>query len=462
MVKKISKQRTVFMITLCMALVVLVVLGAVIWDKYTKNIYTSIDTNTASLEYFARYGTHLNFEGSLKINEEIFPDNVNLIIRSSYKEYELPLEYKLVDDEISFKTSEYINGGINLEILPEGEYIFLLKVETVNKAGSKNFCYYSLENCTDYEGFSYYTISSENSCNNVILEFDSHEYSFGKRRGEVLPVVKISISQTQLPEEYYDIYLEVGHGGDDPGAVGMLNGEEVTEYDLNIAIAQRVKVLLQNMGYKVILSHETNIDPPSYGKGGRAVLPNEVKAKYSFSIHCNSHELSIYTGTEVYAAKGSDFSFASLLAEKIVELSGGSYSNQTPNENHYYQADKGVFVRLFTPENVESTNKDALDCGAKAYENIKAYETNYYYMIREIGGIVTGAYVDGRNTEYGSNPYVNSNDVAEPYILEMNYVNNEESLLSLINNQEGYAKGTAEAINEYINTLKSESLKQIN
>ena len=69
--------------------------------------------------------------------------------------------------------------------------------------------------------------------------------------------------------------------------------------------------------------------------------------------------------------------------------------------------------------------------------------------------------MDGRNPEYDSNPYFNSNDVAEPYILEMNYVNNETTLRSLYENPQGYAKGAAEAIDEYVKALKSAKYENI-
>ena len=40
-------------------------------------------------------------------------------------------------------------------------------------------------------------------------------------------------------------------------------------------------------------------------------------------------------------------------------------------------------------------------------------------MLRETGGIVTGAYVDGRNKEFGKNKYYNSNIGVEAYLLEL-------------------------------------------
>ncbi len=461
MVKKINRKTQIYILIGVVLLFLAVSVIALGEYRSKNNVLASIEDRRAQLEFFSRYGTHFNLEGSLELSEDLAIGNASLVLISSDGGYKLPLEYEAANGRVSFTTSEYINGGINLEALEPGEFLLLLRLEEESPQGNNVKKYYTFDNVSGFDGFSYYTLSNGGECNNVSVEFTEGEHSSFAFLKKVFPLISVNVEKVVLPEEYCDFVLEVGHGGDDPGAVGYLDGEEITEYELNYTIAGRMKSILEEMGYRVELSHYDNTDVPSYGSGGRAVKPNEMKAKYSFSVHSNSHELAIYYGTEIYAANGSDFTFAKLLADKIVQESGGSYSNQDINETAYHSVAEGVFVRLFTPENVESTNKDAVELGASPYENIKAYETNYYYMIREIGGVLTGAYVDGRNPEYDANPYFNSNDVAEPYILEMNYVNNEASLRSLYENPEGYAKGAAGAINEYANALKSERYENI-
>ena len=461
MKKKVNKKTSKY-ILIGVVLVFLIVAGVAYGEHRTKNnIYALIEEEYARLESFTRYGTHFNAQGSLDFPEGISLKEAALVLKAPHSEYKIPVKYEISAEKLTFTASEYINAGINLEALELGEYLLLLRLEGESKNGLPAERYYTLENVSGYDGFSYYTLSNAGECNNVVVEFAQAEYSSFAGEKRVFPTVSLSVERVALPDEYCDFVLEVGHGGEDPGAVGYLDGEEITEYELNFAIASRMKSILEKKGYKVELSHYDNVDAPSYGSGGRAVKPNEMKAKYSFSVHCNSHELNIFSGTEVYAAGGSDFTFARLLADRIVQGSRGSYSNQDLNEPSCYSVADGVFVRLFAPENVESTNKEAVESGARPYENIKAYKTNYYYMIREIGGTVTGAYVDGRNQEYGSNPYFNSNDVAEPYILEMNYVNNKATLRSLYENPDGYASGAADAIDEYASRLKSEKYEDI-
>lgn len=69
-------------------------------------------------------------------------------------------------------------------------------------------------------------------------------------------------------------------------------------------------------------------------------------------------------------------------------------------------------------------------------------------MLRETGGIATGAYVDGRNPKYGINKYYNSNVGVEAYLLELGYINNDANLSKLLNEKEGYIEGVVQTIKE--------------
>ena len=71
---------------------------------------------------------------------------------------------------------------------------------------------------------------------------------------------------------------------------------------------------------------------------------------------------------------------------------------------------------------------------------------SYLYTIREVGGIATGAYVDGRNTAYGKNEYYNSNQGIECYQIEMGYMNSD--LQKVIEEEEDIAYAISEAIAE--------------
>ena len=80
----------------------------------------------------------------------------------------------------------------------------------------------------------------------------------------------------------------------------------------------------------------------------------------------------------------------------------------------------------------------------------KSTNTIYYYTIREVGGIATHAYNDGRYDNLDKNPYYNSNNTAESYLFEMGYLDNVQDLRNIQSNKEGYAKGVVTALQEYL------------
>lgn len=103
----------------------------------------------------------------------------------------------------------------------------------------------------------------------------------------------------------------------------------------------------------------------------------------------------------------------------------------------------GVYVRNFTKQVIKEYENTANRKGYEPY-NI-TLDTPYLYTIREVGGIATEAYVDGRNTSYAANKYYNSNQGIECYQLELGYIKND---LEIIKNEEDeITKAIAEVIN---------------
>lgn len=103
----------------------------------------------------------------------------------------------------------------------------------------------------------------------------------------------------------------------------------------------------------------------------------------------------------------------------------------------------GVYVRNFTKQVIKEYENTANKKGYEPYN--LTLDTPYLYTIREVGGIATGAYVDGRNTQYSANKYYNSNQGIECYQLELGYIKND---LEIIKNEESeITKAIAEVIN---------------
>ena len=90
------------------------------------------------------------------------------------------------------------------------------------------------------------------------------------------------------------IFIDAGHGGSNPGAVGP-NG--LKESDVNLDVALRLGRLLSSRNYEVKYSRTSNIN---IGLRERATLANQWGADYFISIHCNSNINPIDKDTSTY------------------------------------------------------------------------------------------------------------------------------------------------------------------
>lgn len=84
----------------------------------------------------------------------------------------------------------------------------------------------------------------------------------------------------------YVIGIDPGHGGDDSGAVGYINGVAYTERDMNFKVARKAKEALEKLGFTVVLSQdkESN-DDYIYNKMTKF---NQAEVDYAISIHHNA------------------------------------------------------------------------------------------------------------------------------------------------------------------------------
>ena len=182
-----------------------------------------------------------------------------------------------------------------------------------------------------------------------------------------------------------------------------------------------------------------------YNKGGRAVIPNEVKSKYTFSIHINKSGSSKVKGIELYTPSDINYDLAKDIVNNITSNTSLGYSS-----NRLYKKFDGIYTHNFT----ESEVKSAID--GYDEKNYKHYnvttKSNYLYMIRETGGFMTGAYVDNSNPDkVGVNPYYDSNIGNESYLLELGYISNSTDVNTLKEEQDALAKAISDSIIKEIN-----------
>jgi N-acetylmuramoyl-L-alanine amidase len=124
-----------------------------------------------------------------------------------------------------------------------------------------------------------------------------------------------------VPRGRYTIVIDPGHGGPDPGAVGI-NGLRETDVVLDVSL--QVASLLQAKGINVLLTRTSEVDvdlPP------RVALANNSRADLFLSIHANALSLDRpdVNGVETfYFEGGRSRSLAQAVQEQILAISPGS------------------------------------------------------------------------------------------------------------------------------------------
>ena len=100
-------------------------------------------------------------------------------------------------------------------------------------------------------------------------------------------------SKEDQPREYYKVFIDAGHGGSDPGALGF----GYRESDLNLQIAKKIESKLKSRGIDVKMSRSSDI---YYSLSERAEMANDYGADAFVSIHQNSAESASANGIETY------------------------------------------------------------------------------------------------------------------------------------------------------------------
>ena len=391
--------------------------------KYYEEILNEVDILEFDINNYSIFGTHLNIDGC--INKKL--DNPTLVLKNKNEEITLKSIFYEENETTCFYISENNNDSIYLDNLKKGNYLLLVKDSEI---------YYTLKNNTEYGNLEYYTITKNNSNNKINIDFKSYNDK---------NYVNFIIKESKLPEDVYDISIDPGHGGKDPGAIGMLNNKEYYESNLTLKLALLLKEKLENMGLKVHMTRSGDTNLKTYGEGGRALLANDYKTKYSFSIHFNSDfGVMTYGGTEIYTPNDIDLTLARIFAKNLSKIVGYS---KNPN----FKLENGVYYKYFRQSDIDESKSSMLE------ENLTPYDIKlncpYMYMIRELGGINTYAYIDDRNDYYGINTHYNSNHTTEPYLLELAYINYKNDLSKAVNNPNEFSSAISSAIKEYLEII---------
>ncbi len=436
MLKKVFKSAVLLLMIVGIILGISITFKKAIPEKKQKeaesNVLNMIQTKTAEATSFYTYGRAFNISGKFSnVSKDNFESAKLFITDGIDYEETYALNYKFEEGNLVFFAEEAMNIGITIDKLKSNsEYYVLLRLKLNNSVNPK---YYSFSNASDNtESIDYYTVTSDGTNKKVNIGFNKIDYN-----NKQYNLLTLKLEDTSLPEDVYDIVIDAGHGGKD---VGEKQGA-VTEADITLEYAKLLKQRLEEDGYKVKLTRDddntksytyTNM----YDEDGRIGIACSSKAKLMISFHVNNGVKNL-NGFEIYAPSKSDLKFAEEMANKINEYSSISFSNNTS-----FKKLEGVYVKNFTPNVIKEYTATANKKGYEPY-NITT-NTPYLYTIREVGGIATEAYVDGRNTAYSANKYYNSNQGIECYQIELGYIKNDLEIMQ--NEKENYIRAIEEAI----------------
>jgi N-acetylmuramoyl-L-alanine amidase len=124
------------------------------------------------------------------------------------------------------------------------------------------------------------------------------------------------------------IVLDPGHGGADPGTIGLGYS---TEAENALAIAWELKAMLEDAGAKVIMTRKTNVNPAqgtSYANrtngqlAARTAIANHNNSEIFVSIHNDWNGNSNISGTTSYYYHAHDWLLADSIQKQLVSYLG--------------------------------------------------------------------------------------------------------------------------------------------
>ena len=171
------------------------------------------------------------------------------------------------------------------------------------------------------------------------------------------------------------VVIDAGHGGEDPGKVGVGN---ILEKDINLEIAKLVEKQLRKAGYQVVMTRTDDTMLVSDGCGSkksedlknRCRMINESGARCAVSIHQNSYSDAAIKGAQVFyfehSAEGKQL--AETLQASLVEGLDPENHRQAKGNVTYYLLKKTEIPIVIVECGFLSNREEAALLEEKAYQ----------------------------------------------------------------------------------------------
>lgn len=155
------------------------------------------------------------------------------------------------------------------------------------------------------------------------------------------------------PQTIATVVLDAGHGGMDPGKVGVAG---TLEKELNLELVYRIKRLLEQNNVRVVLTRESDAglytesdsNKKSADMRKRIEIINQEIPDLVVSIHQNSYTSPACKGAQVFYFKGSATGerLAELLQSTIKKTLADGNTREAKSNDSYYMLKKSTYTSV--------------------------------------------------------------------------------------------------------------------
>lgn len=188
----------------------------------------------------------------------------------------------------------------------------------------------------------------------------------------------VSSLQTLSNNNRYTVVIDSGHGGIDPGKVGI-NG--AYEKDINLAISLELKKKISKAGCNVIMTRESDTGLYKDGDANKKVsdlrrrveIMNSQKPDVIISVHQNSFTQESSKGAQVFYQTASieGKKLAELMQEQLMEdLDKDNHRIAKPNSDYYILKNTTETAIIVECGFLSNTEEAALLCSREYQEKV--------------------------------------------------------------------------------------------
>lgn len=188
-----------------------------------------------------------------------------------------------------------------------------------------------------------------------------------------------AISKDNSKTSSFSILLDPGHGGKDPGKIGV---HDEQEKDINLSIALKVRNNLTAAGFTVTMTRETDTGLYSETDSNKKITDLKKRCELAktnaptllVSIHQNSYSSSGISGAQVFYYSGSEQgkTAAEILQKNLIDLADPANTRQAKANNDYYLLKHCACPAVIIECGFLSNEAEATKLSSEDYQNTLA------------------------------------------------------------------------------------------